>query len=120
MNSREKVVLVVLTVAFLVGTGLALLKKWNLIRRTASSPIVIENVVDTTQVEERLLDLNQAKKYELEALPGIGPVLAQRIIDYRDRHGGFKTVSQLRNVSGIGPKRYAAIKDLVTVSLVRK
>jgi competence protein ComEA len=48
-------------------------------------------------------------------LPGIGSVLASRIVDYRRQHGDFARVEDLRNVSGIGEKRYEAIYDKVTV-----
>ncbi len=63
-----------------------------------------------------LLDLNKATVEELDQkLPGIGPALAQRIVDYRERTGGFRAVEELLEVSGIGEKRFAEIKDLVCV-----
>ncbi|MEU8333167.1 ComEA family DNA-binding protein [Micromonospora sp. NPDC048839] len=61
------------------------------------------------------LNLNTATLAQLDALPGVGPVLAQRILDHRDRHGGFKAVGDLRQVDGIGDARYEQLKDLVTV-----
>jgi competence protein ComEA len=61
------------------------------------------------------VDLNTATVSQLDALPGIGPELAQRIIDYRTQHGGFRSVDQLQQVTGIGDAKYAEIKDLVTV-----
>jgi len=61
------------------------------------------------------INLNSATEADLETLPGIGPALAQRIIDYRTQHGGFHSVDELRNVSGIGDAKFAEIKDLVTV-----
>jgi len=61
------------------------------------------------------LNLNAATLAELDALPGVGPVLAQRILDYRTKHGGFRTVEELRKVEGLGEARYAQLKDLVTV-----
>jgi competence protein ComEA len=61
------------------------------------------------------LDLNLATVTQLEALPGIGPALAQRIVDYRNQHGGFHSVDELRKVGGIGDAKFAQIKDLVTV-----
>ncbi|MGE5544678.1 MAG: helix-hairpin-helix domain-containing protein [Bacillota bacterium] len=63
-----------------------------------------------------LLNLNTATAEELDQkLPGIGPALAQRIVDYRQQMGGFRSTEELREVSGIGEKRYAEIKDLVCV-----
>ncbi|GIJ49722.1 hypothetical protein Val02_66080 [Virgisporangium aliadipatigenens] len=61
------------------------------------------------------LNLNTATLAELDALPGVGPVLAQRILDYRTKHGGFRSVDELRKVDGLGEARYAQLKDLVTV-----
>jgi competence protein ComEA len=62
-----------------------------------------------------LVNLNTATAAELDALPGVGPVLAQQIIDYRTRHGGFKSVAELRKVDGVGDARFAQLRDLVTV-----
>ncbi|MGY1603063.1 ComEA family DNA-binding protein [Geodermatophilus sp. SYSU D00815] len=61
------------------------------------------------------LDLNAATEADLDALPGIGPVLAQRIVAHRERQGRFTTVEQLDDVPGIGPAIYAQLVDLVTV-----
>lgn len=62
-----------------------------------------------------LLDINSATAAELEALPGIGPTLAGRIVAYRDEHGPYSTVEELRNVDGIGPKTLADLQPLVEV-----
>ena len=64
--------------------------------------------------EERL-DLNTATAEDLIFLPGIGPALAQRIVDYREENGPFTAVDELKNVSGIGEKRLEALRDYVTV-----
>jgi len=56
------------------------------------------------------IDVNRASAADLEALPGIGPVLAARIIAYRQAHGPFKSIDDLEQVSGIGPKKLALIK----------
>ncbi|MGY1728957.1 ComEA family DNA-binding protein [Geodermatophilus sp. SYSU D01062] len=61
------------------------------------------------------LDLNAATVADLDALPGIGPVLAQRIVDHRGQHGRFTSVEQLDDVPGIGPAVYGELADLVRV-----
>lgn len=61
------------------------------------------------------VNLNTATVAELENLPGIGPALAQRIIDYRTQHGPFASIEQLQQVPGIGEVRFAELKDHVTV-----
>ncbi|MFE2289981.1 helix-hairpin-helix domain-containing protein [Streptomyces sp. NPDC059452] len=59
------------------------------------------------------LSLSAATKEQLEALPGIGPVLAQHIIDHRTESGGFRSVDELRQVNGIGDRRFADLRPLV-------
>ncbi len=61
------------------------------------------------------VNLNTATLADLDTLPGVGPVLAQRILAARDAQGGFTAVSDLRNVEGIGTARFEQLKDLVTV-----
>ena len=56
------------------------------------------------------INLNAATKEDLVALPGIGPVKADAILDYRRAHGGFKSVEELKDVKGIGAKRYEKLK----------
>ena len=60
------------------------------------------------------LDINTADRYALTALPGIGDALAQRIIRYREEHGGFSRPEELLNVEGIGPGKLEAILDYIT------
>jgi comEA protein len=64
---------------------------------------------------KRKIDLNSASASELELLPHIGPVLSQRIVDYRKSNGDFQKIEDLMKVSGIGPKTFERIKDFVTV-----
>lgn len=66
--------------------------------------------------EPAALDLNRASATDLEELPGVGPVLAGRIVEWREQHDGFTSVGQLRDVSGIGEKTFQALAPLVVVS----
>ena len=62
------------------------------------------------------IDINRAEPWLLEAMPGIGEVLAQRIVDYRSEHGPFRIIEDLLKVSGIGPATFEKIKTYITVS----
>lgn len=62
-----------------------------------------------------VVNLNTATAEQLDALPGIGGVIAQRIVDYRDAHGGFQSVDQLKDVPGIGDRKFAEMRDKVSV-----
>ena len=59
------------------------------------------------------LDLNTASADQLDALPGVGPATAQKIIDYRQAHGPFRSIDELEGVPGIGPSKLAQLKGLV-------
>ncbi|MGR6970342.1 helix-hairpin-helix domain-containing protein [Streptomyces cynarae] len=59
------------------------------------------------------VSLSTATVDQLDALPGVGPVLAQHIVDYRSQHGGFRSVDELRQVNGIGARRFADLRNLV-------
>ncbi|TQS18227.1 ComEA family DNA-binding protein [Microbispora hainanensis] len=62
-----------------------------------------------------VVNLNTATAEQLDALPGIGGVIAQRIVDYRNAHGGFQSVDQLKEVPGIGDRKFAEMRDKVSV-----
>ena len=72
-------------------------------------------VVPLEFVEATPLDLNQATKEQLMALPGIGPALAQRIVAWREEHGPFASLDELLEVPGIGEELLATLRPLVTV-----
>jgi len=65
------------------------------------------------------LNLNTATKDELVALPGIGPAKAQAIVDYRNQHGPFRSVDELRKVKGIGEKLFTQLKGEISVGAAK-
>jgi competence protein ComEA len=67
------------------------------------------------QSHRDLLDLNRATDKDLDALPGIGPQLAERIVEYRQSVGAFHSPDELQEVKGIGKKKFERIRPLVTV-----
>ena len=62
------------------------------------------------------VNLNTATAEQLATIPGVGPRMAERIIDYRQKNGGFKKVEDLMNVSGIGEKNFLKMRPLVSVT----
>jgi competence protein ComEA len=68
------------------------------------------------QLDGCKVDLNTASLAQLDALPGVGGVTAQRIIDYRTQHGSFKSINELQEVDGIGPKKFDQLKSHVTTN----
>jgi competence protein ComEA len=93
----------------------------NLARKVTDGELIVVGIAGTgassgaTAGGAGPVNLNTATTDQLQTLPGVGPVLAQRIIEYRDQHGGFRTVAELRQVTGIGDARYRELKDRVTV-----
>jgi len=101
LNKQEQKVLIFLAAVALAGAG---------------SKFVFNRSVYTKRLfmlSENFgkINLNKASSYELISLKGIGPKLAQRIIDYREKQQGFVNVEELKNIKGISPVLYQKIKD---------
>ena len=112
----EKIVLLVLSVSLLAGS--IVLYKRN--SRPYRGITVVENgfieELSIGQVEELIterskVNINEASAEELTVIPGIGEVLAERIVGYRESHGSFYNVNDLLNVPGIGEKKLEKIKE---------
>lgn len=94
----------------------------NLARELTDGEQVIIFKIGDAQIEQSAsqkgmaqISLNRATQSQLEELPGVGPALAQRIIDWRSANGGFKKKEDLLNISGIGDKLFAGLKDSVSL-----
>lgn len=109
----------------LPGTDVTLL---NVARRVSDGELIVVGITPPPDAGAALgaaplgppaaggkLNLNTATLAQLDALPGVGPVLAQRILDLRQRLGGFRSVDDLRRVEGIGDARFERLRELVTV-----
>jgi competence protein ComEA len=70
----------------------------------------------TTATAAAPVNLNTATAEQLATIPGVGPKMAERIIDYRQKNGGFKKVEDLMNVSGVGEKSFLKMKPLIVVT----
>ena len=86
-----------------------------------SSPVAsltdqVPAAVATKRYHQALLDLNRATDKDFDALPGVGPKLAERIMKYRQSVGIFRSLDELQAVKGIGKKKFERIRPLVTVT----
>ena len=82
---------------------------------TVEDALPAEKTEEVAPTQPQLLNINTATAEEFDALPGIGAVLAQRIVDHRTEAGGFQAVEELLKVSGIGESKLAEFLDQITV-----
>jgi len=117
MSRLEKVIILVLTLSALLGTGLSYHKKAS---RDLIETVSVEASGEARTAEEaiqrgKIVHINSAEEKELCKLPGVGPQIAARIAEYRRENGIFSSPDELLNVKGIGPKKYEKMKDLVRI-----
>ncbi|HWL13299.1 MAG TPA: helix-hairpin-helix domain-containing protein [Ureibacillus sp.] len=83
--------------------------------QSVSGQVVIAPAASTTESTAAQVDLNRADEAALTTLPGIGPSKAQAIIAYREENGSYKTIDDLKNVTGIGDKTFEKLKEFIVV-----
>ena len=87
----------------------------DIIDSKSGENIVIEENTVSSNNSTQTININKATEKEFETLPGIGPSLASKIIEYRNQNGKFGSIEDIKNVNGIGDSKYEKIKDLITV-----
>lgn len=78
-----------------------------------NNPDILMNT--SSDQDNDLININTADKNELEKIPGVGPVTAQKILDYREENGYFNSIEELKNINGIGEKTFENMKEKITV-----
>jgi comEA protein len=119
---QETKAILFLLMALLVGSGIILYQRTHpgfapqlkLDKSDVDSTGEIKYLAGSGQ-EENAIDLNRATAAELQLLPGVGPALSKRIVEYRESCGEFDKIEDVMQVSGIGPRTFEAIKDYLTV-----
>jgi competence protein ComEA len=121
---QETKALIFLLTALLVGSGITLYKKTHpqfapelVVEKSQPFTVKSPQTGDPLNEKEvkKKINLNQAKAGDLVLLPGLGPELSRRIIEYREANGPFQKIEDLMQVPGIGLKRFEQIKDYLTI-----
>lgn len=114
----ERLTIIILSLALLIGAGILAQKR----KRPLTALSIVENgvkeqftlkEVEQMLKEERRININKADREEIETVPGIGKVLAERIVEYREYNGPFYSEKDLLQVGGIGEKKLEGIREYI-------
>ena len=129
-TKSETRILFFLVISFLIGCGVWAYRRWMeplpVVEVETSSPpesATVKEVQSFHQSESDTLTkviLNTASGIELERLPGVGPVMAKRILEYRDKQGPFQSIEELIHIKGIGQKTIKKIEPYLLVNSVQE
>lgn len=113
-TKQEKIVILFLTGAIIFGLGI----QW--LRANGSLPVdsikIGKKAKSVNSPNEKKININTASTDELITLHGIGPKIAAEIVNYREKHGKFKSIEDIKKVRGIGKKKFEKIKDKICIS----
>jgi|GEM_PF-3037433 len=110
LTKQEKQVIIFLMAAAFLGIGILCYK--SLIYQPKIK-VIPGREIEKEAAESKIININTATKDQIIRLKGIGPALAEAIIEYRDANGGFKDKEELKKVTGIGPVKFEAIKEYI-------
>lgn len=127
LTATERTVILFLTVTFLIGAGIRLYQETFPstpqfdYRSSDSTYAALNESIEREQLQSDsastgIININKASKEQLENLPGIGEVTAERILLYREKTGNFKHIDDLKKIKGITKTRFKQIKPFVTVN----
>ncbi len=126
-HTNEKTVLLFLVFGFIIGMGVWIYRQYYEPVPIISDSVLNQEDISSGKVNEKeinpektenpnlLVSINKATREQLEYLPGIGPVMATRIIAYRDQHHGFQTIDELLEIKGIGEKTVEKLKPYIQI-----
>lgn len=122
---QETRALIFLIAALVVGSGVTLYKRAHpkfapelILQKREITSSYQNNYLSDKEMDMKRIDINRANSEQLQLLPGIGPAISKRIVEYRKIHGDFKTIEDIIQVKGIGPKTFQRLKDYLTVDTI--
>jgi len=118
LTKRERYIILFLIATFILGLGVRYFNgdRHHLVTDTISKGCLSpDTALDAIIEQEETININTADINRLMRLPGVGPKYAERIIEYRQVHGGFEKAEDIKNIKGIGDKKFEKMKDMVTV-----